>query len=489
MRRDRGGHPVRPDAAPHRGLRRRAARRAEQPRRRAVLLRAAQRQAAVLLGHRRRPAVQDPQQPQHPGRLPAAAAVRPADRPGDAGPRGRRRARRRRDRQRPQPAAAAGPVPGPGQPGAGDLPGGQVARRRSCSSAIEKKDAEALTVLRARQERVVLELAEVVRYQAWQEAIKATEALEASLANAVVRYTHYEKLLGKDDSDIVVPELDELDTDALERMRFSAQEPAVATRDGLGRHRRRTRSPRRPGTSSAPRRPPSWTSWPRPRTSRRSAAAYEKIGSVLGDRSRTSASTSTPIGIGAVDLLRRQQLSRRSSAAWPAIDRSDAGQLTFEAGQSARIAGYARREQDWALQSNAAAGEITMTFKQLRAAQIRAGDGRARVAQPPAADPQRTGDRAVPHRRADRQDQPTRRSTAGCAARRAASTRAASSSPSTPRARPNARCSTSWATRAAPSCSTTTWPAARSCSPGSGCTSTSSAWSWPTTSSTGASTS
>ena len=98
-------------------------------------------------------------------------------------------------------------------------------------AAIEKKDAETLTVLRARQERVVLELTEVVRYQAWQEAIKATEALEASLANAVVRYTHYEKLLGKDDGDIAVPELDELDTDALERMRFSAQEPAVPTRE------------------------------------------------------------------------------------------------------------------------------------------------------------------------------------------------------------------------------------------------------------------
>ena len=49
-----------------------------------------------LLGHRRRPAVQDPQQPEHPGRLPPAAAVRAADRSGAAGARGRRRPRRRR---------------------------------------------------------------------------------------------------------------------------------------------------------------------------------------------------------------------------------------------------------------------------------------------------------------------------------------------------------------------------------------------------------
>ena len=57
----------------------------------------------------------------HRGRVPPAPAVRPADRPGDAGPRGRRGARRRRRRQRAQPAAAAGPLPGAGSPRASEL--------------------------------------------------------------------------------------------------------------------------------------------------------------------------------------------------------------------------------------------------------------------------------------------------------------------------------------------------------------------------------
>ncbi len=39
--------------------------------------------------------------------------------------------------------------------------------------------------------------------------------------------------------------------------------------------------------------------------------------------------------------------------------------------KASRVGGFARREQDWALQSNLAAGEINQTFKQLRAAQIR----------------------------------------------------------------------------------------------------------------------
>ena len=37
--------------------------------------------------------------------------------------------------------------------------------------------------------------------------------------------------------------------------------------------------------------------------------------------------------------------------------------------RAAKIGSYARREQDWAFQSNLAAGEITQIFKQLRAAQ------------------------------------------------------------------------------------------------------------------------
>ena len=50
---------------------------------------------------------------------------------------------------------------------------------------------------------------------------------------------------------------------------------------------------------------------------------------------------------------------------------TDADSKTYEAGKAAKIGGYARREQDWAFQSNLAAGEITQIFKQLRAAQIR----------------------------------------------------------------------------------------------------------------------
>jgi len=50
---------------------------------------------------------------------------------------------------------------------------------------------------------------------------------------------------------------------------------------------------------------------------------------------------------------------------------SSAGRNSYEANKAARLANYARREQDWAYQSNLAAGEMSQIFKQLRAAQIR----------------------------------------------------------------------------------------------------------------------
>ena len=48
-----------------------------------------------------------------------------------------------------------------------------------------------------------------------------------------------------------------------------------------------------------------------------------------------------------------------------------ADHVSYEAGQAARIGSYSRREQDWAFQSNLAAGDISQIFKQIRGAEIR----------------------------------------------------------------------------------------------------------------------
>jgi cell division protein FtsB len=56
---------------------------------------------------------------------------------------------------------------------------------------------------------------------------------------------------------------------------------------------------------------------------------------------------------------------------WASFAKTDAEKLTYDAGNTAKIGSYSRRELDWAFQSNLVAGEITQTFKQLRGAQIR----------------------------------------------------------------------------------------------------------------------
>jgi hypothetical protein len=236
-------------------------------------------------------------------------------------------------------------------------------------AAIEKKDAEALTVLRARQERIVLELAEAVRYQAWQESIKATEALKASLAGAVVRYTHYERLLGRLEAGIAVPEIDELDTEALERKRFSSDEPAVATRPVAIPISLPAAAAEAAGIMLSAEENLELIKLAGAQDKQSSARNLERFGSAVAviPNFLTHA---TPLGLGLAVAFGGPAL--RDIAEFMANEaKSNAGQLAFEAGQSARVAGYRRREQDWGLQSNAAAGEITMTFKQLRAAQIR----------------------------------------------------------------------------------------------------------------------
>src|SRR5215203_3741438 len=100
----------------------------------------------------------------------------------------------------------------------------------SLLSAMEKEDGEALALLRAKHERIVMEMVEHVRYGQLQEAIKSKEGLLQTLALAVQRYAYYERELGRKPDEIDIPELDVLDTDSLEKMKLKAGEPEVEPR-------------------------------------------------------------------------------------------------------------------------------------------------------------------------------------------------------------------------------------------------------------------
>src|SRR5262249_5620385 len=92
-------------------------------------------------------------------------------------------------------------------------------------AAMEKQDNEGLSILRARHEGYLLELAESVKYAAYQEATKNREGLEQSLVNAAARYSYFQSLLGN--SPQPLPTLDPLDEDGLKKTKLKTSEPAI----------------------------------------------------------------------------------------------------------------------------------------------------------------------------------------------------------------------------------------------------------------------
>lgn len=237
----------------------------------------------------------------------------------------------------------------------------------SLLSAIEKEDNEAIALLRAQHEHVILGMAETVRYSQWQEAIKSREGLEKSLENAAQRYIYYERQLGKPENEINIPGLDALDIAGLQKMAFQAAEPFVGPRridvdidqdlfDSGGKIISSHEAEELDKLEGA-------------RGFHIAASVLEALGGALAIIPQFKAHAQ-PMGCGAtVDFGGQHLHSLASSLA--AVSRTFADQYSYEANNAAKIGSYARRQQEWAFQSNLVAGEITQTFKQLRAAQIR----------------------------------------------------------------------------------------------------------------------
>jgi hypothetical protein len=240
-------------------------------------------------------------------------------------------------------------------------------------ATLEKEDNEALVLLRARHERMILEVVENVRYAQWQDAIKASEGLLKSLANAVQRYTYYERQLGAQASEITVPELDALDIANLAKFNFKAEEPEMLLRNIeidiatdafaqaaqflnggklLSSHEVRESLLLEAGQL---------------------ATDIANILSVAGSIAHlfpTAKVHAQPMGVGGTVEYGGRNIGDGLGAG-SAAARAVAERLNFEARRASRIDSFARREREWAFQSNLAAGEITQIYKQLRGAQIR----------------------------------------------------------------------------------------------------------------------
>ncbi|MCC6916288.1 hypothetical protein [Nitrosomonas sp.] len=239
----------------------------------------------------------------------------------------------------------------------------------SLLSAMEKEDGEAMALLRAKHERVVMGMVEHVKYGQLQEAIKSKEGLLQSLALAVQRYTYYERQLGKkpDEIEKAIPSLDELDKDSLDKMKFVMQEPALGLREvevdiaqNLGASGGKIMGSHEAKELEASHSARDWQV--RASTTSTIASLSHYVPKFGVD--------AKPFGVGTHIEFGGDHVGPAFTAI-AEYQRNLSAQDTYDATHAGKLAGFQRREQDWAFQSNLAAGEITQIFKQVRAAQIR----------------------------------------------------------------------------------------------------------------------
>ena len=235
-------------------------------------------------------------------------------------------------------------------------------------SIMEKQDNESLALLRAQHETIILNLAKMVKYSQWQEAIKAREGLEQSLANAGAKYTYYQELLGR--TKINVPTLDALDPSGLQSQNFSSSEPTMNL-DPIVVPISKSGPSVSDGeiTTLNPHEVEELQKLEAARDSQETASGMEALGSVLGLIPQFHVHVQ-PMGVGATAQFGGVELHAMASAL-SAVAKLAGEEFSYEAGKTTKIGTYSRRELDWTNQSNIVAGEITQMFKQLRGAQIR----------------------------------------------------------------------------------------------------------------------
>ena len=243
-------------------------------------------------------------------------------------------------------------------------------------SAMEKEDGEAMALLRAKHERIVMEMVEHVKYGQLQEAIKSKEGLIQSFALAVQRYTYYEQQLGKQSEEIkqAIPMIDSLDQDGFNNMKLSMNEPEVKLQDIkvdiandiLARADQTLYG----GHVMSSHESHELLLLEGAQFFTDGATALNAISSFISAAIPQFEVSAKPGGVGGATNFGGQNISSAIQG-FSNVARGIADRLNFEARRASRIDSFARREQEWTFQSNLAVGEINQIHKQIRAAQIR----------------------------------------------------------------------------------------------------------------------
>jgi hypothetical protein len=248
-------------------------------------------------------------------------------------------------------------------------------------SALEKKDAEELALLRQGHEIKILQLVEDVKYLQWKESEAATEALLKTREITYQRYRHYQLILGMKDDDLgeikdLAIEKKELNEDnfdevynelvakygnliSLEEYRKEQNSGDLIGQSGDGVNLQLNRSESKELN----------TFMPEAHDLQQDSAVYDTIASVLSLIPQFNVHA-TPIGIGAATGFGGQQLSTFASIGAKII-RLDADEMSYMAIRASKLATYQRRIDDWVLQNNLAASELMQIGRQIISSLIR----------------------------------------------------------------------------------------------------------------------
>jgi hypothetical protein len=223
-------------------------------------------------------------------------------------------------------------------------------------AAMKGEDGERLALLQARHTRTILGMADAIRYGRWQEAIKAREALEHSLGAAAARYIHHERLLGRDVDEIEVPELEGLDRAALEELRSRDTEPELPIRefDPAAMRRAETKAARAGETA---------------KDLKIAAGTASVVAPPLSLIPEFGVKIQ-PLGAGGDIKIGGKHFSKFAEYTAKVL-KFAAEVKEFEAKGAEKVAEKYERQGGWTLSSINAAGELNITYRQLRAAQIR----------------------------------------------------------------------------------------------------------------------
>jgi hypothetical protein len=243
-------------------------------------------------------------------------------------------------------------------------------------AAIEKQDNESISLLRAKHENAILGMVELVKYAQVQDAAKATQGLQLSLANAIQRYSYYQKLLGRSDTDIQnsIPQLDPLDLASLQSLQFSQSDtsneplmPLDAINPDISTNSTQVSDGEIQTLSN--KEVEELDNMATARDYNIAASGLESLGSVLAIIPQFKAHAQ-PMGCGATVDIGGQHLHAMASSL-SGISKAFAEEYSYDAAKAGKLGAYARRQVEWTFQSNTAKSDINQIFKQLRGSQIR----------------------------------------------------------------------------------------------------------------------